>query len=346
MLRLVALLMFLVSGAARAETFRLLDGRVADGRVSGVYGDLLLIATKSGSFRVYVDELDDASLLKVAAFESGQPTRQQPWTASTSAVSKAALKRLQVLEANKLVAFTPGDRPEPEFYLVYFGAYWCGPCRRFSPRLLEAYHRMKATAPDRFDVIFVSDDENSAEHFKYVREVNMPWPLLRYGSNLTVFNRWRGRGIPCLVVLNREGDLLFHSYNGDEYLGADEPLGHFEKLLQFLEQPHTPSPRRHRLALARHLHGANGGERAPEAYLVQIDPRRNRTLPKAIITATVSIDDRGRPLDVSFAPALELVADAQLRREVENWLFLPAVRGGRFVPSTVNVPFNVTPPQS
>ncbi|GKV22886.1 hypothetical protein SLEP1_g32703 [Rubroshorea leprosula] len=41
--------------------------------------------------------------------------------------------------------------------LLYFSAHWCPPCRAFLPKLIEAYHKIKAK-DEAFEVIFISTD--------------------------------------------------------------------------------------------------------------------------------------------------------------------------------------------
>lgn len=322
---------------ASAETFRTPRGDSFEAQITGVYGDIVFLKNKQGSASIDLGSLDDASLAHVADFLA-KPRPAAPWSTSESRLAKALAKRLEILRDGKLVPFDRGTRPEPEFYLIYFGAHWCGPCRRFSPGLLRAYREMKALAPDRFEVIFVSDDRDRHEQLTYVRELPMPWPVASHGTNITALDRWRGRGIPCLVVLTREGELLLHSYSDTRYLGADDPLEKFRALLRHLVE-NPPSPARHRLAIAAHVRAARGGDREPERYLVRIDPNRNRTLPKTAIEARVSIDARGQVVATEFSPALELVAETQLQRETESWLFLPAVKQGR--PVATDITFTI-----
>ena len=341
---LPALLSFclLLAPHASAETLRTLRGETIEGRVSGLYGDLLVIGVKNGSFSLNVDMLDEASLRQVALFLASPAATTLAWSQSTSPVAKALAKRLQVLRDGKLTAFDPGARPEPEFYLAYFGAYWCGPCRRFSPRLVEAYHRLKAIAPDRFEVIFISDDQDSAGQLKYAREVNMPWPMLKFSATTAVpaFEKQRARGIPSLVVLTREGDLIFHSYQGEKYLGADDPLERFSDLLSSLtsQTDPVPSPNRHRLAVAQHILAAGNADRELKPYRVAIDHKRLRTVSVPQVEARLKIDARGRVVDAEFPSSLDMISRENLGRDAENWLFLPAVTQGQAHESEIRVP--------
>src|SRR6185369_13507413 len=99
---------------------------------------------------------------------------------SSSLVAKSIKGRLQILRDGKLVDFDPGARREPDFYLVYFGAEWCPPCRAFSPEFVEQYRRLQKLAPDRFEAVFVSSDHSGSEQLSYVKHVTMPWPVVKF----------------------------------------------------------------------------------------------------------------------------------------------------------------------
>lgn len=338
---IAACILLLNAAPVAGESFRTQAGVAVEGRLSALYGDLLVIGAKDGSFTLDVNILDDDSLMKVAQFLALPGAAPGPWSQSTSKIGKGIAKRLQVLKNGKLVAFDPGTRPEPEFYLVYFGAYWCGPCRRFSPRLVANYQRLKTIAPDRFEVIFVSDDIDPGGQLKYAREVNMPWPMLKFSATTSVpaFEKWRARGIPSLVVLTREGDLIYHSYRNDEYLGADDPLEKFSALLSSLTtKTAVPSASGHRLARAKHLHAAAGGDRELEPYLVVPDSKRLRTLTVPNVTAQLTLDATGHVSDAEFTPQLDAVSKNQLARDAESWLFLPRIVGGQPQPAVIKVP--------
>lgn len=338
--------LFLLSAiVARSDAWTTLQGRTTEGQLTGVYGEILVISTPRGSATLVVNDLDDASLLKVAAFLATPAAPPQPWKRSSSALTKSLGKKLQVLKDGKLVAYDPGDRPEPEFYLAYYGALWCGPCRRFSPQLVSAYQQLKPMAPDRFEVIFISDDTDAGEQLKYAREVGMPWPMLEYRSveSVPIFEQWRAGGIPCLVVFTRDGDMLFHSYRGKEYLGANDPLEKFSALLAMNQGGSTRDHNagRHRLAVAQHILAAAGGNLPPKPYRVSISPALIPTLPGSQLTAQISLDAKGRVTEVEFSPQLGAVQEDELKRAADDWLFLPSVVQGQPKAITVSLPISL-----
>jgi thiol-disulfide isomerase/thioredoxin len=326
-----------------AATFTTVNGDSFEAEVKDLYGDTVLFGTKQGTRSHDLASLDDASLRQVAAFLSSRPQETPRWAGSSSVIAKSVSRKLQLLNNGRLVEFDPADRPEPEFYVIYYGALWCGPCRRFSPRMVEAYQRLKALAPDRFEVIFVSSDENLAGQVTYAKEVPMPWPILKFSQakRVAAFEKWRADGIPSVVVLNRDGDALFHSYRGKEYLGPDDPVAKLTQLLQITSgsQVNAPRPGRHRLAVAQHLLAANGGRSPAKPYLVGLERGKLRTLPSSEIRLKLTVDPRGLVENIEFLTQLEAVHKEQLRRTiVEKWLFLPAVENGRPRPSVIVVP--------
>lgn len=318
--------------AARAAEWRSLQGDRWEGALSGVYGSLAIFVEKAATRQVSVEILDDVSLGRVADFLAVQSAAASPWSSANSKMAKALRGRLQVLSDQKLVAFNPGGaRPEPEIYLAYFGALWCGPCRRFSPELVQAYRQLKAEAGDQFELVFISSDRDSGEQLSYVREVAMPWPVLKYSAvgSTPLIERWTGRGIPSLVALTREGEVIFHSYRGSEYLGPAHVLAQFAQLVLARKgESATVKRARHRLAVLQHVRSAAGRDLGVKPYLISLDRTRYQTLEVKELTATLDLDADGKVSDASFEPRQAVVVDFQLVRDAGTWLFLPAVEQG------------------
>eukprot|EP00804_Cyclotella_cryptica_P029072 CCRYP_005259-RA/>CCRYP_005259-RA protein AED:0.02 eAED:0.02 QI:1661/1/1/1/0.75/0.6/5/3045/1066 len=88
---------------------------------------------------------------------------------------------------------------------LYFSAHWCGPCRGFTPMLIEFYNYLKEeVAPTHgLEIIFVSSDRSEAEFQQYYQ--GMPFKAIPF-QNRTVAQQIKSvfgvRGIPSLVVMD------------------------------------------------------------------------------------------------------------------------------------------------
>lgn len=43
--------------------------------------------------------------------------------------------------------------------LLYFSAHWCSPCRKFLPKLIEEYIKMREETSSDVEVVFVSNTD-------------------------------------------------------------------------------------------------------------------------------------------------------------------------------------------
>lgn len=92
---------------------------------------------------------------------------------------------------------------------VYFSAYWCPPCRAFTPVLVEFYNKLKADKKP-FEIVFVSGDENKPAMETYMKDMKMPWPAVPYDSPKTgqLKTRFGIFGFPFMIVLRPDGTLI------------------------------------------------------------------------------------------------------------------------------------------
>jgi thiol-disulfide isomerase/thioredoxin len=101
--------------------------------------------------------------------------------------------------------------------LVYFSAHWCPPCRGFTP-LLAKCHKELNDAGKKFEVVFVSADNDDAAFREYMDE--MPWLSLPYSERdlaKDLNSVFQVQGIPTLILLKPDGSLI--SANGREAVG-------------------------------------------------------------------------------------------------------------------------------
>ncbi len=124
------------------------------------------------------------------------------------------------------VAHIEGDALEnKKLIALYFSAQWCGPCKKFTPQLVDYYNRVAPQHPE-FEIVFCSADRSADAMQKYMRAEKMPWPAIEFQKLEAneVIRRYAGKGIPCLVLVDPSGRVVSDSYAGDKYLGPEKVL--------------------------------------------------------------------------------------------------------------------------
>lgn len=114
---------------------------------------------------------------------------------------------------------------------VYFSAHWCGPCRKFTPQLVEYYNRVAPQHPE-FEIVFYSNDRSPADFETYMRETNMPWPAIDFAKlkGKQALTKNAGPGIPSLVLFDSSGNLISSSYAGSQYRGPKQVLADIDAI--------------------------------------------------------------------------------------------------------------------
>jgi nucleoredoxin len=114
---------------------------------------------------------------------------------------------------------------------VYFSAHWCGPCRKFTPQLVEYYNRVAPQHPE-FEIVFYSHDRSPADFETYMRETNMPWPAIDFPKlkGKQGLSKDAGPGIPSLVLFDSTGHLISSSYAGSKYRGPQQVLADIDAI--------------------------------------------------------------------------------------------------------------------
>ncbi|KAJ0016926.1 hypothetical protein Pint_09664 [Pistacia integerrima] len=93
---------------------------------------------------------------------------------------------------------------------LYFSASWCGPCKRFTPVLVEVYNEISSKGD--FEVVFVSADKDDEAFKGYFSK--MPWLAIPFSDSETrdgLDELFKVRGIPYLVILDENGKVLTDS---------------------------------------------------------------------------------------------------------------------------------------
>jgi len=113
----------------------------------------------------------------------------------------------------------------------YFSAQWCGPCRKFTPQLVDYYKRVAPEHPE-FEIVFYSRDRSLFAMEKYMREENIPWPAIDFPrlKDKEVLAKNAGSGIPSLVLVNSTGKVISSSYAGSQYVGPEKVLADLDAI--------------------------------------------------------------------------------------------------------------------
>lgn len=153
--------------------------------------------------------------------------------APTNKIVDRLTGKLVLWNGRELERFDASALKAKKYLAIYFSASWCDPCRQFTPRVVAWYKQQQAEL-DTFDVIFVSRDHSKDAMVEYMKQDAMPWPALSFSKTdqrSSPLEKYAGRGIPCLVVIDPGGKVISHSYKGEEFIGPSKVIKDLEGLL-------------------------------------------------------------------------------------------------------------------
>ncbi|MBC2595155.1 redoxin domain-containing protein [Ruficoccus amylovorans] len=224
------LLLSLAAFPAHARTWTDSQGRTMEAEAVSVGEDTVTFRKADGGTYSFpmasLSEADQAYLKEqLAAGElSVEPLKPTTYTSWLEA-------NLVSLQGGKLKRERTSDIPQARYIALYYSAHWCPPCRAFTPKLVSFYNEQKAKHPD-FEIIFISSDKDEEAMAEYMRVMDMPWPGLDYDKRKSSDARKKtGNGIPCLTIVDREGNLLMDSYQDGKYIGPTRVMNQLAEWL-------------------------------------------------------------------------------------------------------------------
>lgn len=131
-----------------------------------------------------------------------------PMSGESSVFDDILWGNLQSLKGESLEKAIFSSKPK-EYYVFYYTASWCGPCKRFTPSLVDWYNDNKN---GNFEIFLISSDRSQQAMEGYAKKNKMPWPHLYFDKVKefkTDFRSKHGvRGIPTLIVCDADGKVL------------------------------------------------------------------------------------------------------------------------------------------
>ncbi|KAL6539755.1 hypothetical protein OROHE_011526 [Orobanche hederae] len=219
---------------------------------------------------------------------------------------------------------------------LYFSASWCGPCQRFTPKLVEVYNELKQN--EHFEIIFVSGEEDCKLFNTYFSK--MPWLAIPFADSETrskLDELFSVEGIPHLVILDEDGKLLtdegvgiVQEHGAEGYPFAAEHVAELEELEE--EAKKNQSLRSLLVSRTRDYVIGSGGKKVPIAeldgkmvglYFVLLTHNRCLTFNPKLIETYKSLKEEGKDFEIVMVPLDE---DEELfNKEFGNlpWLSLP-----------------------
>ena len=231
------------AAAGRAEeqapipirTWTSVTGRTLDARFTKeAYGTIFLETAAGRTIKIRVTQLSQADRDYVRQQKRGSQSTTadaKDESAENDSIFAGLLNNHLVKAKGKKV------RPyqmstNPDYYAFYYSASWCGPCHRFTPDLVKFYKRSKGLA-EFCEVILVTSDRSEAAMQAYMTKAKMPWPALAYDkARSRDVQRYAGRGIPCLVLVDKNGKVISDSYVGGQYVGPTKVMLELKSLFK------------------------------------------------------------------------------------------------------------------
>lgn len=161
-----------------------------------------------------------------------QTRNAPPADAATKTTAIASLVKGDLINSRNglLRPYLDSEFEKKKLIGLYFSAHWCAPCRKFTPNLV-AYYNKNAAAHPEFEILLVSFDKSAAAMEGSMRDLQMPWPALGFdkASGNEALKKYAGASIPCLVVVDENGKVVFDTYAGKNYRGPEAVLADLDQ---------------------------------------------------------------------------------------------------------------------
>jgi thiol-disulfide isomerase/thioredoxin len=190
-------------------------------------------AERAAKAQARTRQLDESRKLDTLYQARLEQTRNvSPADSATKAASIASLIKGDLISSRNglLRPYLDAEFEKKKLIGLYFSAHWSGRCRTFTPNLVAYYNKTVAAHPE-FEIVFVSFDKSAAAMEGDMRDLQMPWPAVGFDkfSGNEALKKYAGSSIPCLVVVDETGKVIFDSYAGKNYRGPEAVLNDLDQ---------------------------------------------------------------------------------------------------------------------
>ncbi len=101
----------------------------------------------------------------------------------------------------------------PDYYIIYFSASWCPPCRQSVPQLVKKYHN-EISKLDNLELVHVSADKKLSQAEAWAKKESFPWPTI-LGADVqnTVIKNIKTNAVPTYVLVTKDGKEIARAHD-------------------------------------------------------------------------------------------------------------------------------------
>lgn len=145
-----------------------------------------------------------AGLLALGSFSVSGQVAAPPPTESTPL--SVAIENTPFITEHK-------PNPHARYYMYFFTASWCSPCRAVTPKIIAEYPAMMRNR--HMELILVSFDDTPEQALAYLRKYHAPFAVIMYTSlqELALPGCPADvNAIPHIVVVDNHGRLIYRGH--------------------------------------------------------------------------------------------------------------------------------------
>lgn len=234
----LSLLLVALAGAARAEMRMWTSADDASKKFEGEFissnKDSVAIKRKDGkqivlpltkvseADREFISRQGEEKAKQGEEKASAEKAKEAGAKLKESEMAKALSGKTVTLEGKSLKKHDIFAGKAPEYYLVYWGASWCGPCRQAAPKLAELYDAKVASATN-VEFVHVSCDLDEAKMKEFMKDMKFKFPAvpMTKAGKIKILDDMKPSSIPTYKLLDSAGKVIAQ---GDEAKHKAEEL--------------------------------------------------------------------------------------------------------------------------